>query len=426
MKQLIKRGILVFFVFLLCGCSMVSTNMTINKNKQVTISYIIGLDNSYLENKSFQEIFSSKTLNTIKNNGYTVTNYSDDDIYGYKITMNIDNIDTISDSYDKEINILELLNSNIENELYIFKREEGFLKNKYTANFIVDMSNIVEEYQSYLSSENYLGNVSYKFSLSLPYEVESHNATNISSDKKTLEWDYSNIMGSINKINFTFSLYNKQMVYMVYIFIGLVILIIINIIVRIIISIEDAFKRLNKRRFERAQKRMEKKILKKERKEQDKRLKEQLNDVRPESPNNRDIVKNIFNDLDKKSNNEISQNVNNSGINNMTSQNMMYQNSQNNPNNINNQTLVNNNQINNVNQMYNNQVYSNQMNNVNKMNSQNVNKTNEPKKEESLYIKRNVVSDYINNVKDKVKGIFKKKDKNKYSEENNTNDKNIM
>jgi len=372
MKSL-KKGILILLVILLCGCTSVSTNMSITKDKGMTLSYILALSKDYTGNKTFKYIFDSSTINDLKNNGYSVSDYEDDNYYGYKISVTVNSIDAISDTTDKNINIFDMLNNDVQNELYIFKLEEGLLKNKYTANFIVDMSNMMSKFSDELSGISAIPQISYKFVLELPEAAISSNATSVSADKKTLTWNYSNIYNTSNKINFTFSLYNKQMLWMIYIFIGVVILIIINIIVRIIIAIEDFFKRLKRKRYERAQKRMEKKLLKKQRKEQDKLMKEQLKDT----PMKKDTL-----------NEKIFTNGNPSMNNNMM-----------NNQSINNQGMVQN----------------------NNMSNQNI---GDNQQKSSLYVKRNILADFKNNMVSKVKGIFKKKDKN--LKENNNDDKNVM
>ena len=135
--QKLKSVILILLIVILCGCSTISTNMQINKDKSMNITYLITLDKDYLGNKTFNELFSSKNINYLKNNGYSVTDYEDEDNFGYKVSANIKDIDTISQAENLKINLYDLLYSDIQNELYIFSREEKILKNKYTADFML-------------------------------------------------------------------------------------------------------------------------------------------------------------------------------------------------------------------------------------------------------------------------------------------------
>ena len=128
----LKSVILILLIVILCGCSTISTNMQINKDKSMNITYLITLDKDYLGNKTFNELFSSKNINYLKNNGYSVTDYEDEDNFGYKVSANIKDIDTVSQADNLKINLYDLLYSDIQNELYIFSREEKILKNKYT------------------------------------------------------------------------------------------------------------------------------------------------------------------------------------------------------------------------------------------------------------------------------------------------------
>ena len=226
--QKLKSVILILLIVILCGCSTISTNMQINKDKSMNITYLITLDKDYLGNKTFNELFSSKNINYLRNNGYTVTDYEDEDNFGYKVSANIKDIDTVSQAENLKINLYDLLYSDIQNELYIFSREEKVLKNKYTADFYVNLTDAL-----------------------------SNNATDVSDDGKTLTWEFDNIMSGTNNINFTFELYNKQALIVLYVFIGLAGLIGLSLIVKIFSWIGDASNKLIKSFYEKAQKDLE-------------------------------------------------------------------------------------------------------------------------------------------------------------------------
>ena len=216
----IKSVLLVLLVIILCGCSTISTNMQVNKDKSMSVTYLITLDKEYLGNKTFNELFSSKNINYLKNNGYTVTDYED--------------------------------------ELYIFSREEKVLKNKYTADFYVNLTDALTNNSNVLTDMVVPPKVSYEFTLNLPEKSLSNNATDVSEDGKTLKWEFDNIMSGTNNINFSFELYNKQALLVLYVFIGLGCLIILSMIVRFFTWISDTTKKIQKSFFERAQKKMEK------------------------------------------------------------------------------------------------------------------------------------------------------------------------
>lgn len=275
-------------VLLVSGCSNVNTTMKINKDKSMNLSYIISLDKNYLGNKTFNDLFSSKNINNLENNGYSVTDYEDDNNFGYKISTNVKDIDTISSSEDLKINLLSLLYSNVQDELYIFKRTDGVLKNQYEANFSVDLSEALQENPNILTNMVTTPVLSYSFSLELPSEVITSNATNISADKKTLTWQFDNIYNNHSNITFTFEAYNKPMLYMLYVGIGLLGLIILSTIVRTLMWISDTFKKIKKNRYIRAQRKMEKKLAKSRLKEEE----QQINNTDTENTynNNRFIM----------------------------------------------------------------------------------------------------------------------------------------
>ncbi len=253
-----KSLLLIVGVILLCGCSTISTDMQIGKDKSAQLTYLITLDKEYLGNKTFNELFSSKNINYLKNNGYTVTDYEDDNNFGYVVKASIKDIDTVSQSDNIKINLYDLLYSDIQNELYIFSREENLLKNKYTADYYVNLTDAITNNSNILGSLVNPPAVSYTFKLKLPEKSLSNNATEVSADGKTLTWNFSNIMTGTNNINFSFELYNKQVVYVLYGIIGLVILIILSIIIRAFTWIGDTLKKIKKSRYVRAQKKMEK------------------------------------------------------------------------------------------------------------------------------------------------------------------------
>lgn len=257
MKKL-KSGLIVLLVIILCGCSTVNTNMQVNKDKSMNITYLITLDKEYLGNKTFNEVFSSKNINYLKNNGYTVVDYEDDDSFGYKVSANVKDIDTISQTDNVKINLYDLLYSDIQNELYIFSREEKILKNQYTADFYVNLTDAISNNISVLTDMVMPPKVSYGFTLNLPEKSLSNNATKVSEDGKTLTWQFDNVVSGTNNINFSFELYNKQALIVLYVFIGLAILVVISMIVRFFTWIGDTFKKIQRRPFEKAQKKMEK------------------------------------------------------------------------------------------------------------------------------------------------------------------------
>ena len=255
--QKLKSVILILLIVILCGCSTISTNMQINKDKSMNITYLITLDKDYLGNKTFNELFSSKNINYLKNNGYSVTDYEDEDNFGYKVSANIKDIDTVSQADNLKINLYDLLYSDIQNELYIFSREEKILKNKYTADFYVNLTDALSNNSNVLTDMLTPPKVISEFNLNLPEKSLSNNSTDVSDDGKTLTWEFDNIMSGTNNINFTFELYNKQALIVLYVFIGLAGLIALSLIVKIFSWIGDASNKLIKSFYEKAQKDLE-------------------------------------------------------------------------------------------------------------------------------------------------------------------------
>ena len=119
---------------LLTGCVKYNVNMDIKKDKSMEFSIIYAVDTSIFgdDNDSITE----DQISELKEQGFSVTEYSEGNMKGYSLTKKIKNIDEVSSSGDVSYSLSGLLDSS--NDVYMFKVKKGFLKNTYIAEFNFD------------------------------------------------------------------------------------------------------------------------------------------------------------------------------------------------------------------------------------------------------------------------------------------------
>lgn len=247
MKKNIKFTILlILLVISLTGCVKFNSTMEIKKDKSMDYKIIYAFDKSLFGD---QEILTNDDKKELENKGFTVSNYVDGNMKGFKVSKNIKNIDDVSSTNDATYDLSGLLDSN-KSESKVFKVKKGFLKNTYTASFkfdssdsdlnnstsndttidndfTIDDNNTTTDSDFDFSSMN--TNMDLSFNVKLPYKAISSNATTKKNDDKELSWNLSST--GEDKIEFSFALYNMTNIY---IFGGVVVLLIIIVIVSIL------------------------------------------------------------------------------------------------------------------------------------------------------------------------------------------------
>lgn len=247
MKKNIKFTILlILLVISLTGCVKFNSTMEIKKDKSMDYKIIYAFDKSLFGD---QEILTNDDKKELENKGFTVSNYVDGNMKGFKVSKNIKNIDDVSSTNDATYDLSGLLDSN-KSESKVFKVKKGLLKNTYTASFkfdssdsdlnnstsndttidndfTIDDNNTTTDSDFDFSSMN--TNMDLSFNVKLPYKAISSNATTKKNDDKELSWNLSST--GEDKIEFSFALYNMTNIY---IFGGVVVLLIIIVIVSIL------------------------------------------------------------------------------------------------------------------------------------------------------------------------------------------------
>ena len=247
MKKNIKlTALLTLLVISLTGCVKFNSTMEIKKDKSMDYKIIYAFDKSLFGD---QEILTSDDKKELENKGFTVSNYVDGNMKGFKVSKNIKNIDDISSTNDATYDLSGLLDSN-KSESKVFKVKKGFLKNTYTASFKFDSSDsdlnnstsndttidndfTTDDNNTTTDSDfdfsNINTNMDLSFNVRLPYKAISSNATTKKNDDKELSWNLSST--GEDKIEFSFALYNMTNIYICG---GVIVLLIIIVIVSIL------------------------------------------------------------------------------------------------------------------------------------------------------------------------------------------------
>ena len=247
MKKNIKlTALLTLLVISLTGCVKFNSTMEIKKDKSMDYKIIYAFDKSLFGD---QEILTSDDKKELENKGFTVSNYVDGNMNGFKVSKNIKNIDDVSSTNDATYDLSGLLDSN-KSESKVFKVKKGFLKNTYTASFKFDSSDsdlnnstsndttidndfTTDDNNTTTDSDfdfsNINTNMDLSFNVKLPYKAISSNATTKKNDDKELSWNLSST--GEDKIEFSFALYNMTNIYICG---GVIVLLIIIVIVSIL------------------------------------------------------------------------------------------------------------------------------------------------------------------------------------------------
>lgn len=245
-KNIKLTALLTLLVISLTGCVKFNSTMEIKKDKSMDYKIIYAFDKSLFGD---QEILTSNDKKELENKGFTVSNYVDGNMNGFKVSKNIKNIDDVSSTNDATYDLSGLLDSN-KSESKVFKVKKGFLKNTYTASFKFDSSDsdlnnstsndttIDNDFttddngtttDSDFDFSNINTNMDLSFNVKLPYKAISSNATTKKNDDKELSWNLSST--GEDKIEFSFVLYNMTNIYICG---GVIVLLIIIVIVSIL------------------------------------------------------------------------------------------------------------------------------------------------------------------------------------------------
>lgn len=156
----------------------------------------------YMNSEEFntESFFDSEQKSKLENKGYKVDTKVDKDnfIISIKISQHFSNIEDVSTNQETILKIGELFTGEQEN-IFFTKKDS----NIYQAKFKWDDEDIKTEND--FDIKQYL---TFTYETTLPNKSITHNATKVSTDGKTLTWEFST--QSKNDINYEFSFNNEK------------------------------------------------------------------------------------------------------------------------------------------------------------------------------------------------------------------------
>jgi len=188
MKKTIKLLALAFVMLLFAGCVRYDVDMTINSDKSMDLKVTTAMADSVKGYMGEEASNGEKEKQELKDKGLDVEDYQQDGYTGYTVKKHYNNIDEVSSTEDVTANI------GAEGDAEkLFKATKGFFGTTYKATFkSEDADSYSSQMQSYKDNESYkeyMKGMEIKFIVNLPSKAKSNNATTVSNDGKTLEWD---------------------------------------------------------------------------------------------------------------------------------------------------------------------------------------------------------------------------------------------
>lgn len=293
MKSLKKVIGVLLILTTMTGCVKYKNTMTINSDKSMVFEGSYLISDKLLEQSDSKTFFTDEDKKALEERGVSVEKKQENGYTGISISKKYDNIDKISNDTGKEVTISDYFKEDFDDSV-LFKIEKGFLKNKYIANFKYDSnvgagdggdtstSQALTENDKKLAITDDLtttapstggdtttttppnddtttttpndgtkdpttdpddsgidpdlmglaGEMEFSYIVNLPEKALTNNATNVSSDGKTLTW--SLMQSQMSNIEFSFELKNMTNYYILYGGIAAAVIIVIIIIISII------------------------------------------------------------------------------------------------------------------------------------------------------------------------------------------------
>lgn len=168
------------------------------------------LDDAMSSDDALDESYNEEEIKALTDKGFTVDESLDKESYVYTLSIkkhynNIDDVSSDKEVSASSVDINKLFAGEAE-EVYFTKTSEG----NYKANFVVGESTVNESdfVEFDLDDVDLKGLMSITYTVTLPNGAISNNASEVSSDKKTLTWDLSG--NDVKEINYEFSLNDSE------------------------------------------------------------------------------------------------------------------------------------------------------------------------------------------------------------------------
>ena len=190
------RTVLLALVCMFClsGCVRFNATIDVKKNGKVDVSMIYAAMS--LEDYGYEgNLFDESVVEGFKDDGWEVEPYSSGDFTGYRVFRDDVAIKDIVDSLnDKESDVVDM------NSFRFTK--DGF---KYVIAWDISGVGELDQIQAYKTYFDMTGG-SLTVDVNLPVKPTAHNATKVSDDGKSLEWDLLEMDGE--GIHLEFSLFS--------------------------------------------------------------------------------------------------------------------------------------------------------------------------------------------------------------------------
>jgi len=187
MKILIPLIGLFLLIGLLTSCVSGQYHVKINNDESVDINYQLIIDPSLLS--LFQgEDPIKKAKAVLEKDGYTVINYTESNMVGFKAIKHIKNV--------KDFSFAGIMNFMSKSKNLTFQK--GLFTKKYLFNSNIDLSSMKTSGENSEITNAMISRIKLKFLLTLPVKPKTTNASNITDNGKTMEWLL--IPGKDNKI----------------------------------------------------------------------------------------------------------------------------------------------------------------------------------------------------------------------------------
>ena len=202
-KSLLLLLVLLSVPVLLSGCLRYNISTAIHKDKSMDFEMVIAMSDQLLAMAGSDAIDMSNAAE----NGFEVKPYSQDGYSGSVVSRSVPNIDYIS---GPEPVTVSLDTDSLQAVKQLFQVEKGFLKNRYIAHFIVDMTKAAEGYSDdeMGMAEAAFQSMDLKYVLSLDMEPLSCDGKLVSNENGVYvyQWDFS--FEKPTEINYEFEIGN--------------------------------------------------------------------------------------------------------------------------------------------------------------------------------------------------------------------------
>jgi hypothetical protein len=205
----------------LTGCAEGIFHVTINKDGSADVKYRVGMNSMVMGMLgSGKDNPINEMRRSAESDGFTVTNYNENNMTGIIATKHVNSLKDLP-------NFTQFAKKSAPDGNIPFTVEKGFFQNTYNFNTKIDLSDMKEKPGDNLSGlgNAMLSQINLRFILTLPFKPESHNASAVRDDGRTLEWQLT--PGSDNTLKMQAKVPNMTNIA---ISIGVVLLIIIAII----------------------------------------------------------------------------------------------------------------------------------------------------------------------------------------------------